>query len=44
MALLQTNEMSLSVSVKEGKGLFPDYWLDSEDPLGDMVSYIHAKE
>ena len=29
---------------EEGKGLFPDYWLDSEDPLGDMVSYIHAKE
>ena len=44
MALLQTNEMSLSVSVKEGKGLFFFFFLESEKPQGDVVWCIHAKE
>lgn len=25
---------------EEGKGLYPDYWLESDDPIGELAEYI----
>lgn len=29
---------------EEGKGLFPDYWLDSSDPVKDIVEFIKSRK
>ena len=28
---------------EEGKGLYPDYWLDSDDPIGDVAAWIRCQ-
>lgn len=30
-------------SFEEGRGLLPDYWLDSADPVGELVRYLRSR-